>query len=112
MSDLFADREKGYEAKWVHDAEIRFKIMARRNVLLGRWAAGELGLSGDQADTYAKALMDAQVLTKNDGEDSVFAKLQGDFRDRKIALSDDALHRKMAEFFKAADIDVGKASSG
>src|SRR6185295_10190692 len=47
MSGSFDDRRKGFESKWAHDADMQFRIMNRRNKLLGQWAAGELGLSGD-----------------------------------------------------------------
>jgi len=50
MAGLFEERERGYEAKWAHGEETLFKVTARRNDLLGRWAAGELGLSGAEAD--------------------------------------------------------------
>src|SRR6266481_4284536 len=59
MSGSFDDRRKGFESKWAHDADMQFKIMARRNKLLGLWAAGEMGLSAEKADAYAKAVVAA-----------------------------------------------------
>ena len=54
MSGSFEKREKSFEAKWVHDEELRFKTYARRNKLLGLWAAAEMGIIGPAADAYAK----------------------------------------------------------
>ena len=59
MAGSFEAREKGYEAKWAHDEELHFKVLARRNKLLGQWAAGEMGLSGPAADDYVKATIQA-----------------------------------------------------
>ena len=59
MSGSFEKREKGFEAKWAHDEELRFKVYARRNKLLGLWAAGEMGLNGPAADAYAKEVIAA-----------------------------------------------------
>jgi len=55
MGGGFKDREKGFESKFAHDEEMRFKVMNRRNKLLGLWAAAEMGKSGADAETYAKA---------------------------------------------------------
>src|SRR5581483_5093854 len=55
----FDERKKGFEAKWAHDEELRFKVMARRNKLLGLWVAGQKGLSGAAADAYAKEVVAA-----------------------------------------------------
>ena len=57
----FDDRERSYEAKFAHDAELRFKAEARRNRLLGEWAAGILGKKGDDARAYAARLILAGV---------------------------------------------------
>ena len=56
----FADREKEFEARFKHDQEFRFKTTARRNWLLGMWAAERLGLLGDAAEAYAQHVVDAQ----------------------------------------------------
>jgi len=76
MADGLRDREKGYEAKYQHDQEMLFKITARRNKLLGLWAAEIMGISGDAADAYAKDVVasdfeeagDADVVRKVLGE--------------------------------------------
>jgi hypothetical protein len=56
----FEDREKEFEARFKHDQELRFKVTARRNRLLGLWAAEKMGLSGEAADAYAKSVVAAE----------------------------------------------------
>jgi hypothetical protein len=56
----FDNREKEFEARFKHDQELQFKVKARRNRLLGQWAAEKMGLSGDAADTYAKSVVAAE----------------------------------------------------
>jgi len=56
----FEDREKEFETRFKHDEELRFKVTARRNRLIGLWAAGKMGLSGEAADTYARKIVDAE----------------------------------------------------
>ncbi len=56
----FEDREKDFEARFKHDQELQFKVKARRNRLLGQWAAEKMGLSGEAADTYAKSIVAAE----------------------------------------------------
>jgi hypothetical protein len=85
-----------HEHKWAFDEEIRFKATARRNKLLGLWAAGELGLSGPEADDYAKTVVASDM--KEPGEEDVFRKVRDDFRARSVAVPDDTVRRKMHEF--------------
>jgi hypothetical protein len=100
MPGKFDERDRGYEAKWAHDAEMHFKVLARRNDLLGHWAAGEFGLSPSDADTYAERLIKLGVT--GEGTDSVFEKIRDDFAARNISLSEHAIHRRMEELFSAA----------
>jgi hypothetical protein len=104
MSGVFPDREKAFEDKWAHDEELRFKVLARRNKLLGLWAASEMGLKAAQADDYAKAIIQAE-LTK-EGDEAVFQKLRADFAAAKIARTDHFLHRKMDELLETAKDEV------
>jgi hypothetical protein len=101
MAGLFDERERGYEAKWAHDEETLFRILARRNELLGRWAASELGLSGAAAADYVQATIKAGPAGKS-GVDAVFEKIRGDFAARDIAHSGHALHGKIEDFFTIA----------
>ena len=101
MSGGFEKRQKGFEAKWAHDEELRFKVFARRNKLLGLWAAGELGLAGDAAEAYAKAVVAADF--ERAGDEDVLEKVRADFAAKGVAISDHMLRVKMDEL-----IDVAK----
>jgi hypothetical protein len=72
----FDDRERGEEAKFAHDADTMFRITARRNRLLGQWAAERMGLSPAEADAYAKAVVQADF--EEAGDEDVVRKLLGD----------------------------------
>ena len=91
MSGSFDDRRKGFESKWAHDAEMQFKIMARRNKLLGLWAAGEMGMSGEKADAYAKAVIASDF--EEPGDEDVFRKVRGDLDAAKF--TDHTIRHKM-----------------
>jgi hypothetical protein len=71
----FDEREKDFEARFKHDQELQFKVTARRNRLLGLWAAGRMGLSGDPANAYAKEVVDAEFAG---GDRHVVAKIVAD----------------------------------
>lgn len=100
MTDAFEDREKAYENKWAHEQALRFKVAARHNKLVGLWAAGELGLSGEQAEAYAKTVIAADL--KGGGDADVFQKIRRDFDAAKLTHSDHVLHRKMEELLATA----------
>jgi hypothetical protein len=104
MSDGFSDREKAFENKWAHDEETRFKVLARRNKLLGRWAAGEMGLKGTAVETYANAVVQAELATT--GDEAVFRKIRSDLDAKKIARTDHLIRRKMEEFLAVAKKEV------
>lgn len=72
----FEERENAFESKYAHDAEMQFKAEARRNKLLGLWAAGLLGKSGDEADAYAKEVIKADF--EEAGDEDVYRKVAGD----------------------------------
>lgn len=88
----FDDREHAFEAKFAHDAEMQFKADARRNKLLGLWAAGLMGKSGDDAEAYAKEVIKADF--EEAGHEDVVRKVSGDL-DGKV--TDDEIRAKMAE---------------
>jgi hypothetical protein len=94
MND-FGSREKGFEAKYRVDQEIEFKVIARRNRLLGEWAAEQMGLSGDATVSYAKEVV-ASNFTKPGGV-GVVEKVLADFGDKGIAIDETALRKKMDE---------------
>ena len=103
----FDKREEGFEKKFAHDEELKFKSEARRNKLLGMWAAEKLGLSGPEADAYAKEVVMADF--ESPGDEDVFKKLRTDFDAKKIALSDTELRKQMDELLSKAVTDI-KAS--
>lgn len=96
----FKDREKGFESKFARDEELRFKSMARRNKLLGLWAAEKLGKSGDEADSYAKDVVRADF--EEPGDEDVFRKVRGDLDQGGVTVSDTELRAKMTELLAQA----------
>ena len=100
MSGSFEKREKSFEAKWAHDEELRFKTYARRNKLLGLWAAAEMRIIGPAADSYAKEVVASDF--ERAGDEDVFEKVRRDFDARGIAISDHLIRRKMEELLQAA----------
>ena len=103
----FDKREEGFEKKFAHDEELRFKATARRNKLLGLWAAEKLGIKGAEAEAYAKAVVIADFEAPGDGD--VFSKLRKDFdakglqgiSDQEIRSTMDSLLMKAADELKA-----------
>ena len=104
MPGPFDKREKSFEAKWAHDEELRFKVYARRNKLLGLWAAAEMGVAGAAADAYAKEVVAADF--EKPGEEDVFEKIRRDFDAKGIALSDHMIRRQMAELLDTAKAQI------
>ncbi|HEX7075391.1 MAG TPA: DUF1476 domain-containing protein [Hyphomicrobiaceae bacterium] len=96
----FEDREKAFEKKFAHDQELKFKAEARRNKMLGEWAAGLLGMSGDEVEDYVKSVRRADLAEK--GDEDVFLKLRGDFDAKGVSISDAELRAKMSEFLAEA----------
>lgn len=89
------DREDAFEKKFAHDAELRFKAEARRNKLLGLWAAEKLGKTGEDADAYAKDVVKADFQEAGDAD--VFRKIRADFDAAGVAQSDHQIRRTMEE---------------
>ena len=104
MSSAFSDREKAFEDKWAHDEELTFKVLARRNKLLGLWAAHLMGLQGAAADDYAKAIIQAEL--SREGDEAVFQKLRADFAAANVARTDHFIHLKMQELLTTAKDEV------
>ena len=76
----FDDRENAFENKFAHDAQMQFKAEARRNKLLGLWAAGLMGKTGDDAEAYAKEVIKADF--EEAGDEDVYRKVAGDLGDK------------------------------
>jgi len=85
MTD-FNDREKGEEAKFAFDEENAFKIAARRNRLLGQWAAEKMGLNAEETDAYAKAVVQADF--EEAGDEDVIRKLLGDLTTANVDIAE------------------------
>jgi len=100
----FDKREEGFERKFAHDEEVRFKARARRNKLLGLWAAQKLGITGDAAEAYAKEIVIADF--EGPGKDDVFARIRRDFDAKAVAQSDHQIRRTMEELMAKAVEDV------
>lgn len=100
----FNDREKGFEKKFAHDADLKFKAESRRNKALAEWAGAKLGYSGAELDEYIKAVRKADLAEK--GDDDVFRKVRGDLDAKSIAVSDEEIRAFMAEALAKAVADV------
>jgi hypothetical protein len=96
----FDKREEGFERKFALDEELRFKANARRNRLLGLWAAEKLGLSEEEATEYAKAVVKADF--EAPGDEDVFRKVRADFDAKGVAQSDHQIRRTMDELMAQA----------
>ncbi|HEY0442437.1 MAG TPA: DUF1476 domain-containing protein [Xanthobacteraceae bacterium] len=100
----FDKREEGFEKKFAHDEELRFKASARRNKLLGRWAAEKLGLTGEAVDAYAKEVVVSDF--DEAGDHDVFMKVRKDFDAKGVTQSDHQLRRTMDELMEKAIAEI------
>lgn len=91
----FGDREKGFESKFALDQDQQFRASARRNKLLGLWAAGKMGLSPESAEDYARAVVRADF--EQPGEEDVFRKIDQDFKGAGLSVSESEIRSKMGE---------------
>ena len=96
----FDDRERAFEAKHALDQEQEFKAIARRNKMLGLWAAEKMGLSTESAEQYAAAVVRADM--EQPGEEDVFRKIAGDFKASGLTVSEGELRSKMDELASIA----------
>ncbi len=94
------DIGKAHEGKFAHDGDLEFKAVARRNKLLGQWAADLMGLSGEAVDTYAKEVVIADLEEK--GDDDVFRKIRQDLDSKNVEMSDHRIRREMDDLLTAA----------
>ena len=104
MAD-FSDREKGYESNFEHQQELAFKTKARRNHLLGLWAAQQLGLTGDAAEAYAVSIIDPA--SHLHGDKDIVAKIVADFQTKGVALDATRVDLELAHFAGQAEKQVG-----
>ncbi|MEJ0062689.1 MAG: DUF1476 domain-containing protein [Alphaproteobacteria bacterium] len=97
---MFDERESGFEAKFAHDEELKFKVDARRCKLLGLWAAGVMGLIDAEAETYARELLGTDL--QEHGSADILGKLTSDLTAKGIDPQQVRLHEKMVEFHEIA----------
>jgi hypothetical protein len=100
----FDRREEAFENRFIHDEELAFKAYARRDVKLGHWAAKLIGLTGEEVDAYAQALVSANI--EAGGSEAVFAKLERDFQTASVVKSAHQIRRHMDEFLAEAKREV------
>jgi len=105
----FDNRENAFENMYAHDAEMQFKAEARRNKLLGLWAAEKMGLSGDAADAYAKAVVIEDL--KEVGDEDVYRKVSADLAGKDAGVPEDELRRRMQEFMIEAKSQIVSEAS-
>jgi hypothetical protein len=101
-------RQEGFEKKFALDEEQKFKAEARRNRLLGLWAAEKLGITGDAAAAYAKEVVAADF--EEAGDADVVRKVMGDFAGKNVAITEQAIRARMSELLAvaAAEVKAGK----
>jgi hypothetical protein len=102
----FDKRGEGFEKKFAHDEELRFKASARRNKLLGLWAAEKLGKTGALAEAYAKEVISADF--EEAGDDDVFRKVQADLAAGGVEQSEHQIRRTMDELMAQAIEQIQK----
>ena len=100
----FDDREKAHEAKFARDGELRFKAEARRNKLLGLWAAEHMGLSEEHAKAYAGEVVASDF--EEAGDEDVFRKVSGDLKAKGLSIGDDVIRQKMAQLVQVANEQI------
>jgi hypothetical protein len=106
----FDDRQKSFERKFALDEELKFKSTARRNKLLGLWAAELMGLSGDPAQAYAREVIKADL--EEPGEEDVFRKIRRDLDAKGIEQSDHQVRGRMADLLIEAVTQIEAESKG
>ena len=98
--DTFSKREKSEEAKFKLDAEKRFKVEARRNKLLGLWAAGRMGMTSSEAEDYAREVV--RVDLTEPGVEDVVAKVSADAKSRNVEIGADEIREQLESLYAVA----------
>lgn len=91
----FDDRERAFETKFARDEEMQFRVTARRNKLLGQWAAEKMGLTAEETDAYAKAVVQADF--EEAGDEDVIRKLLGDLTAAGVEIDDATIRQAIEE---------------
>ena len=96
----FEEREKGFEAEFKRNQDLQFRVTARRNKLFGLWAAAQLGIGGDEAEAYARTVVEADFERPGDGD--VIEKVQKDLAGKGIQLNETQLRTELTRFTDTA----------
>jgi hypothetical protein len=96
----FDEREKGFEKKFAHNADLKFKAESRRNKMLAEWAGAQMGITGAALEDYVKAVRKADLAEK--GDDDVMRKVAKDLADKGVKVSETDLRKQMGEFLATA----------
>lgn len=96
----FDERQKGFEKKFAHDADLKFKAEARRNKMLAEWAGAKMGITGAELEDYVKAVRKADLAEK--GDDDVLRKVAGDLAAKGLKIADAEIRKQMGEFLATA----------
>lgn len=102
----FDKRQEGFEKKFAHDQETRFRAEARRNKLLGLWAAELMGKTGTVAQDYARSVAESDL--EKAGDEDVFAKIKADLAKAGVERSDHQIRRTMDELLTRALAEISK----
>ena len=102
----FDDRQKAFEQKFTHDEEFRFRVVNRRNKLLGLWAAQELGKTGAEAEAYAKEVVMSDF--EAPGEEDILSKVLKDFQAAGVDLSVHRIKKRLDELMAVAKEQIMK----
>ena len=100
----FDEREKSFEKKFAHDADLKFKAEARRNKLVGIWAAELMSLTGDEAKAYAADVVAADF--EEAGDEDVFRKVSADLKAKGLNIGDDVIRQKMQQLVLVANEQI------
>jgi hypothetical protein len=104
MTTTFDKREEGFEKQFAHDEELKFKAIARRNKMLGLWAAERLGLSGAEAENYASTIVLEEF--EQGGDSAVLAKIRKDLAAKGVDQSEHQISRIMTDLLARAVADI------
>lgn len=105
----FNDRKNAFESKFAHDEELNFKAYARRNKLLGLWAAELMGVSGADAEAYAQEVVIADL--EKVGEEDVYRKVKGDLDAKGLGISEHRVRKAMAGLMEDAKRQIFEETS-
>jgi hypothetical protein len=106
MSHIFDDRGRQSEAMYGHDEELRFRILVRRDKLIGFWAASKMGLSGEDAEAYAKSIIDKNLIKHVD--EHLVETLGADFKAHNLEISTHRIRRHLEECLAEARAEIMK----